>query len=249
MLNGFVRQWVRAVVGIEITYHCYGHCLPHAVALNGHQRSGIGEHIFGFCRHDFRYVEIVKKAKRATKATRTKVKATRPKVKPKKRTRKVDDGELSPAADKWLGDATAEFNRKQKVLNEEWGFNAFERWEYHPPTKTFSLTFSDGTRFEADGLVLGTYSPSDGSWEWAWNNPNVEPEIAVPADKLKDIGKRLKISYMSIGMVPAPTRDFASYLCAIGMKVTDAIGVYLGGGDPTEVAIVLFNPRKQAKAA
>ena len=177
----------------------------------------------------------VKKAKRAPKIKRT----------AKKRT----DGKLSPKADRWLAEATAEFNRKQEVLKQEWGFGTFERWAFDPATKTFGLTFADGSGFEADGQVLGTYSPTDGSWEWAWNNPNVEAAIAVPGDQLKELGKRLGISYLKIGMVPVPTRDFASYLCAIGAKATDAIGVYLGGGDPVEVAIVLFNPRRKLKAA
>jgi len=177
----------------------------------------------------------VKKAKKATKGKRT--------------TNKRADRNVSAEANRWLTAATAEFNRKQDVLKQEWGFGSFERWAFDPATKVFSLTFTDGSGLDADGQVLGTYSPTDGSWEWAWNNPNIEPEAAVPADMLKQFGRRLGLSYLKLGMVPAPTREFASYLCAIGTKATDAIGAYLGGGDPVEVAIVLFNPRRKLKAA
>jgi hypothetical protein len=170
----------------------------------------------------------------------------------KKVTRKVqkrNPADLSPEADQWLAAALAEYNSKQKILHDEWGFGAFERWAFDTTTKTFTLHFADGTEFEADGQVLGTYCPGDNSWEWGWNNPNIEPPIAVPAEKLKSLGKGLRISYLTAGRVPAPTREVAAYLCAIGMKATDAIGVYLGGEPPVEAAIVLFNPRRKLKAA
>jgi uncharacterized protein DUF6882 len=188
-----------------------------------------------------------KKVKNAKPIKRTKSVQKRGAQKRSVQKRDLDD--LSPEADKWLAAAVSEFNTKQDVLKAEWGFDSFERWAYDQITKVFTLQFADGSQFEADGMILGTYCPGDGSWEWAWNNPNVEAHLAVPKETLVGLGKRLNISYLTIGMIPAPTRQLATYLCAIGVKATGASGVYLGGEGPVEAAIVLSNPRRQLKAA
>ena len=62
---------------------------------------------------------------------------------------------------------------------------------------------------------------------------------------------------MAVGTLPSPVLDYeidyyrelANYLCAIGVKATGALGVYLGGDGPVEAAIVLTNPRRKLKAA
>lgn len=189
-------------------------------------------------------VKSIRKTRKTSTARKPARKALR-----KPATKAADPDALSPEADQWLAAALAEHNTKLDVLKRDWGFDAFERWAFDTTTKTFTLHFPDGTQFEADGQILGTYCPGDGSWEWAWNNPNVEAQIAVPGEKLKELGQRLGISYLTVGKVPVPTREFATYLCAIGVKATDAIGVYLGGEPPVEAAIVLYNPRRKLKAA
>lgn len=187
------------------------------------------------------------------KTTKTKKPAKTKNIKKTKRvTKRVEkraDAKLSPEADQWLAHALAEFNAKQDALKSEWGFGTFESWAFDQPTKTFALHFADGTQFEADGQILGTYCPGDASWEWAWNNPNIDAAVAVPGDALKELGQRLGISYLTSGIVPAPNRELANYLCAVGVKATGALGVYLGGDGPVEAAIVLTNPRRKLKAA
>jgi hypothetical protein len=204
------------------------------------------------------HLALVKKLKKAKNTPKTKKRTTTarrtPKARKASKTRRTsrkrnDDGALSPEADQWLAAALAEYNSKLDVMKRDWGFDSFDRWAFDPVTKIFTLQFADGTEFEADGQLLGTYCPGDSSWEWAWNNPNVETHIAVPGDKLKEIGQRLGISYLTAGKVPVPTREFAAYLCAVGLKAIEAIGVYLGGEPPVEAAIVLYNPRRKLKAA
>ena len=45
------------------------------------------------------------------------------------------------------------------------------------------------------------------------------------------------------GMVPAPNEEFVSYLCAIGLKATDSMGVFRGKAGPIAVMLTLKNPR------
>ena len=44
---------------------------------------------------------------------------------------KIDfDAPLSPEADKFLGEATAEFNAKQEALRRDWRIDSSDEWGY-----------------------------------------------------------------------------------------------------------------------
>ncbi len=166
----------------------------------------------------------------------------------KKSEAKIDfDAPLSPEADKFLGTATEEFNKKQDALRREWRFDSYKEWRYDQFSGILELDFKDGAQFNADGQILGSYSSGDHSWEWAWNNPNVEAAMTRDSQLVKQLGERLGISYLVAGMVPVPSEVFASYLCAIGIKATDSIGVFRGKAGPIDVMITLKNARWKKK--
>ena len=156
---------------------------------------------------------------------------------------------LSPEADKYLGEATAEFNTKQEALRREWRFDTYKNWGYDQFSGILRLDFADGAQFNADGQILGSYAAGNHSWEWAWNNPHVETAMTRDSQMVKEAGKRLGISYLVTGMVPAPNEEFVSYLCAIGLKATNSIGVFRGKAGPIAVMIILKNPRWTKKPA
>ena len=159
------------------------------------------------------------------------------------------DAPLSPEADKYLGEATAEFNKKQEALRRDWRFDDYKQWGYDQFSGILKLDFADGAEFCADGQILGSYLAARQSWEWAWNNPNVEAPMTRDSQLVKQVGERLGISYLVAGMVPAPTEEFVSYLCAIGIKATDSIGVFRGAAGPVAVMLTLKNARWTKKAA
>jgi hypothetical protein len=72
--------------------------------------------------------------------------------------------------------------------------------------------------------------------------------MARESKKVKETGERLGLSYTAAGMVPVPGQEFVSYLCAIGLKATGALGVFRGEAGPIEVMILLKNPRVAKKA-
>jgi hypothetical protein len=156
---------------------------------------------------------------------------------------------LSPEADKYLGEATSEFNTKQEAMRRDWRFDSYKQWGYDQYSGVLKLDFADGAQFCGDGQILGSYVAAKHSWEWAWNNPNVEEAMKRDSRLVKQVGERLDISYLVSGMVPAPTEEFVSYLCAIGLKATDSIGVFRGKAGAVSVMITLKNPRWTKKAA
>ena len=156
---------------------------------------------------------------------------------------------LSPEADKYLAQATAEFNTKQEALRRDWRFDSYKEWAYDQYGAVLKLDFADGAQFCADGQCLGSYMASRLSWEWAWNNPHVEEAVKRDSKLVKQAGERLGIDYLVAGAVPAPTEEFVSYLCAIGIKATDSIGVFRGKAGPVDVMITLKNARWTKNAA
>jgi hypothetical protein len=162
-----------------------------------------------------------------------------------KRTPEADfDAPLSPEADQFLAAATEEFNRKQKALQNTWNFGSAVQWGYDQLSGVLRLSFPDGSQFEAEGQCLGSYCPGDGTWEWAWDNPNVDGKVAKDSHKVRELGDRLQISYLRIGTIPLPEPRMVSYLCAIGIKATNSIGVYQGEAGPIQVFIMLKRPRR-----
>ncbi len=161
-----------------------------------------------------------------------------------KRKKVVEPEPLSPEADVFLAAATAEFNEKQAVLGSQWNFDSYEQWGFDQYTGVLSLTLADGSRVLADGQILGSHSPGDGSWEWAWNNPNVEAGVTTASQKVKELGARLGISYLVHGRIPVDQDVFVSYLCAIGAKATDSAGSFIGSAGPVNVYLLVSNLRR-----
>ena len=158
------------------------------------------------------------------------------------------DAPLSPEADQFLAEATVEFNTKQEALSRDWRFGKSKEWGYDQESGIFRMHFADGSQFNADGQILGSYCAGDSSWEWAWNNPNIDAPVAKDSHAVKALGERLGIEYLTAGMIPIPGEAFVSYLCAIGIKATESIGVYRGDAGPIDVLITLKRPRIEQSA-
>lgn len=159
------------------------------------------------------------------------------------------DAPLSPEADKFLAEATAEFNAKQETLNRVWRFDSFSQFEFDDATGLLKLTFEDGAELQADGQLLGTYLPSGHSFEWAWNSPHFGDSITRGSKLVKERGQQLGIAYLTTGMIPIIGEEFLSYLVAIGVKVTDSDGVLRADGGGVDILIAVKNLKSIKTAA
>src|SRR5882672_5918793 len=66
------------------------------------------------------------------------------------------DGPLSPEADKFLAEATEEFNTKQEALDRDWHFDDYKQWGFDQLSGVFRLEFADNTEFQADRFSAAT---------------------------------------------------------------------------------------------
>jgi len=156
----------------------------------------------------------------------------------------LDAGDdLSPEAEKFLRTACAEFNVKQNQLREEWRFGECEQWGYEQDTGVFQLDFADGSKLLADGQIAGSYDPGEETWEWAWNNPNVDESVARDSQLLRELGDDFDLDYLRTGIVPTPGGPFPVFLAAIGVKATNSIGVDPGDTGDVIAFILLKNPK------
>lgn len=147
----------------------------------------------------------------------------------------------SPETEQFLREACAEFNVKQNQLREEWRFGECEQWSFDQDSGIFQLDYEDGSKLLADGQVLGSYDAGDETWEWAWNNPNVDEVVARDSQRLRELGDDLDLDYLRTGVVPAPDGPFPAFLAAVGVKATGSIGAYPGATDNLVVFILLKN--------
>lgn len=148
---------------------------------------------------------------------------------------------LSNEADAWLTDASDKYNEAQRRLHDEWLADAAS---YRTDLENAKIVFAAPKRkVMFDAKVIGSVRHGDKSWEWAWHNPNLPARARLPADKLKALGKRHDLRYLTHGMVPVPIESFPRILGGIALKLHGGAGVYRDPGDEGDVYLLLSNPR------
>ncbi len=148
--------------------------------------------------------------------------------KKKKKLEESFDEPLSPEADKFLADAGAEYEAKKEALEQgEWRLVSCAEWGFDMDTGIVSVRLEDGSQWQADGQLLGSFSPEDVTFQWAWDNPNVSEHVGRDSRLVKEIGERFGLQYLLMGGGPfsIPSPDFVAFLCAISLKATDSVGV------------------------
>lgn len=101
------------------------------------------------------------------------------------------------------------------------------------------------SRVEFEIKLLGSCRDSDSSWEWAWNNPNVERQSAFPRAELALVAKKYELRYLNSGVIVLPNEKFPWYLGGIALKVSpSAVGIYGASGEGMSYFFVLYRPRE-----
>jgi len=152
--------------------------------------------------------------------------------------------DLTPEQDTFLFEASEYHNKNILNLQENWGFSDYEEWGFSQDTGIFFLKLKDGSRIEANGQIYGSYSTHDTSWEWAWNNPHSEENIAMDSLKAKEYGKETGLNYLTVGIVEVYDILYATYLASIAEKLNNAQGVFPGNAGEVIVFIGLKNLKK-----
>src|SRR5262245_39665263 len=143
-----------------------------------------------------------------------------------KKKKKVDERfsqPLSPEADKFLAEALEEYGKKEDALEQGWRLSACAEYSLNDQTGLFHIKLKDGTSWEADAQILGSFNEDDQTWQWAWGNPHCAEIWSRDSKGVRETGKRLDIWYVhELAMQPMPGAEFVAYFCAIGMKASES---------------------------
>jgi len=168
---------------------------------------------------------------------------------PFKKKKKADESfsePLSAEADTFLAEAWAEYHGKRDaLLTGEWRLSSCEDWGFDFETGAVTVKFADGSEWQADGQFLGSYSLDDQTFQWAWDSPDMGEHLTRDSQLVKELGEQYGIRYLQLGggrfALPGP--EFVDYLCAIGLKATDSIGVIEAPAEKMAGFILLKNIR------
>jgi len=129
---------------------------------------------------------------------------------------------------KFFDQAIDEHNRKNEVLNRKWEFDNYQSWGFDQDSLLFFIELPNGSLVEAKGQIYGTFSPSEGTWEWAWANADIDEAASQDALNIKEYGERENVDFLSEPLLELPDQNSATYLGAIGEKVNVAQGLFVG---------------------
>lgn len=149
--------------------------------------------------------------------------------------------QLTPEQDEYLADAIQIYNKSQKEFRKTYGFSNYEEWRFDQDTGKFFLTANRNLSVSADGQIIGSFSANNNTWEWAWNNPHVEPHIKKDSLLVKKYGKKEGLEYLSQGILWLPDEQFGVYLAAVGQKITNSEVVFRGKMGDIFVYLMLKN--------
>ncbi|MFH9090973.1 DUF6882 domain-containing protein [Streptomyces sp. NPDC017673] len=116
-----------------------------------------------------------------------------------------------------------------------WGLGSADRWGLDQTTGLITWTFPDKTA-TAPAQILGSFSPSSGSWVWAWANKSILPELSHDARSVRDWAEAHGHQALAEPQIDAD-EQVAATLAALAVRVTEATGFYRGSGGNSMVMI------------
>ena len=79
----------------------------------------------------------------------------------------------------FLDDCRTELKEKIAAIQREWDLPKFSRFDFDQDKG--ELIFSSGMPLPVvcQVQIIGSFSTTDQTWEWAWNNPYIEDKLKV----------------------------------------------------------------------
>lgn len=120
-----------------------------------------------------------------------------------------------------------------------WGLGSADRWGVDQRTGLITWTFADRIA-TAPAQILGSFSPTSGSWLWAWANESILPEMSRDARSVREWAQAHGHAALTQPKIDAD-EEAAVTLAALAVRITEATGFYRGPG-ANSVAIITFGP-------
>lgn len=129
--------------------------------------------------------------------------------------------------DVFLGSAHQELAAKQEKLMTDYGLGSHKRWMYE--TENSFIQFfdeQDKLVLQADIIDIGSYSPVQKTWKWAWAYDSITPQNKLASEQLKELEEVTDLVVFGAGE-PVEADEYMSWdLAAMSVKFLEARGCY-----------------------
>jgi hypothetical protein len=127
----------------------------------------------------------------------------------------------------FLTSATEELKTKQASLTERYGLGSHKRWMYE--TDKAMLQFfnqQDQLVLEADIIDIGSFSPGNSTWKWAWAYENISPTMKEQSLRVKQLEELTDLVIFGENKAVDADEYLAWELAAMAVKYLNAQGCY-----------------------
>jgi hypothetical protein len=122
-----------------------------------------------------------------------------------------------------------------------WGLGKFDRWDFDQDKGILVFSNHDGYTAKCNAQIVGSYSSTDGSWQWAWANPSIDEKLKADSLKVKNYGETNGFEKLTEAEWQGAETD-AWDMAAITCKICGDQGVYRGPASDTLFVFFSFGP-------
>ena len=122
---------------------------------------------------------------------------------------------------------------KQERWKRDFRIDSFKRYQYCFDPGQAWLAFGDGKGFrvQCDAHVIGSFSPTSGTWLWGWANDHWEPRVTRALVAVKRRGEREGVRSLTRSIFKASEEDAWDIACAALDTIPEMQAVYRSPGD------------------
>lgn len=127
----------------------------------------------------------------------------------------------------FLTSATAELKEKQAQLTTTYGFGSHKRWMFeNDKAKLQFFNQDDKLVIEADIIDIGSYSPANKTWKWAWAYESINPELKADSLRIQEL-ENITDATIFGEKEPVEADEYLAWeLAAMAVKHLNAMGCY-----------------------
>jgi hypothetical protein len=127
----------------------------------------------------------------------------------------------------FLTNATAELKEKQAHLTAAYGFGSHKRWMFeNDKAKLQFFNQADQLVIEADIIDIGSYSPANGTWKWAWAYESINAALKADSLRIKELEDITDLTIFG-EKEPVEADEYLAWeLAAMAVKHLNAMGCY-----------------------
>jgi hypothetical protein len=132
----------------------------------------------------------------------------------------------------WFRGAFERSKAKQDRWRREFRIDSFAKYQYCFDAGEAWVAFGDGEGFRVrcDAHVVGSWSPTSGTWLWGWANDHWDARVTEALVRVKRRGEREGVRSLTRSVFKAQEADAWDIACAVLDTIPEVEAVYRAPG-------------------